>query len=318
MKRLLLLAFTLIAFNYLQAQMQADVEDFESFGLERNTFLNNGGSNGGFQSNNVFLPNTFTSSEFGDFWSGWSISTMRDSVTSGFTNQYSAKPASGFDGSATYAVGFGTNLLKLTEKTVGTPIDGLYLTNNTYAYNSMRDGDAFAKRFGGETGNDPDFFRVTIKSYSEGTLSQDSVLFYLADYRFEDNSQDYIVDTWEYVDLTLLGSVDSLAFSFESSDVGDFGINTPLYICVDQITFTQNVSSTSVAEELGIEIYPNPTSDFIHIKSPVPNLKWSLLDHHGRLLKIGSNELIDLTALARGMYFVSIEGKGVVLPVVKQ
>jgi hypothetical protein len=30
----------------------------------------------------------------------------------------------------------------------------------------------------------------------------DSIEFYLADFRFANNSQDYILKTWEYLDLT--------------------------------------------------------------------------------------------------------------------
>jgi hypothetical protein len=37
---------------------------------------------------------------------------------------------------------------------------GVYVTNTTYAYNSMRDGDMFAKKFGGPTGNDPDWYKL--------------------------------------------------------------------------------------------------------------------------------------------------------------
>ena len=44
----------------------------------------------------------------------------------------------------------------------------------------------------------------------------------LADYRFEDNSQDYIVDTWEFIDVsaTSLNAADTIAFVLSSSDVG--------------------------------------------------------------------------------------------------
>jgi hypothetical protein len=34
----------------------------------------------------------------------------------------------------------------------------------------MRDGDGFGKKFGGTTGMDPDWFKLTIKGYSGGAL----------------------------------------------------------------------------------------------------------------------------------------------------
>ena len=96
----------------------------------------------------------------------------------------------------------------------------------------MRDGDGFAKKFGGVDGTESDFFRLTIHGYAGG-LSTGTVDFYLADFRFGNSGQDYIVDEWTFVDFSALGSVDELRFSFASSDVGAFGINTPLYFAMD-------------------------------------------------------------------------------------
>ena len=62
-----------------------------------------------------------------------------------------------------------------------------------------------------------------------------TVDFYLADYRFADNSKDYIVENWEYVDLSSLGVVKSLEFSLNSSDAGVFGMNTPAYFAMDDL-----------------------------------------------------------------------------------
>ena len=63
-----------------------------------------------------------------------------------------------------------------------TPITGVLVTNSTYAAISMRDGDQFAKKFGGESGDDPDFFRLVAHGYKDGSLT-DSVEFFLADYQ---------------------------------------------------------------------------------------------------------------------------------------
>jgi hypothetical protein len=57
----------------------------------------------------------------------------------------------------------------------------------------------------------------------------------LADYRFLDNSQDFILDEWVFLNLSGLGVVSELQFSFQSSDVGDFGINTPQYFAIDNL-----------------------------------------------------------------------------------
>lgn len=67
-------------------------------------------------------------------------------------------------------------------------MEGFYVINGIYFYFSMLEGDGFVKKFGGEFGDDFDFFFLIIKKYFGGELSIDSVNFYLVDYWFEDNS----------------------------------------------------------------------------------------------------------------------------------
>jgi hypothetical protein len=118
-----------------------------------------------------------------------------------------------------------------------TPIQvpGLYVTNTTYAALDMVTGSTFSKQFGGISGNEEDWFMLTITGKDLGGTPVGTVDFYLADFRFTDNAQDYILDKWEYVDLTSLGIVTSLEFSLTSSDNGDFGMNTPAYFAVDTV-----------------------------------------------------------------------------------
>ena len=112
------------------------------------------------------------------------------------------------------------------------------VTNTTYAALSMRDGDAFAKKFGGESGDDRDFFLLTIEGRDDEGDSVGSVEYYLADFRFDDNSRDYIVDQWTMVDVSSLAGATQLEFSLSSSDVGQFGMNTPAYFAVDHIVLS--------------------------------------------------------------------------------
>jgi hypothetical protein len=102
----------------------------------------------------------------------------------------------------------------------------------------MLQGDSFAKKFGGASGDDADWFKLTIFGMDASNATTGSVDFYLADYRFADNSLDYVVSDWTYVDLSSLGSVNSLGFSLASSDTGAFGINTPAYFAMDSLAVT--------------------------------------------------------------------------------
>lgn len=173
-------------------------------------------------------------------WDGFSYSNTTDVASLSYTNQYSAIPGAGAGGSANYAVGYQPYFGEWS-MTFSTPVSladggGFSLTNTTIAYYSLLNGDGFAKKFGGASGNDPDFFKLTIYGWN-GAAALGAVDFYLADYRFADHAQDYIVNAWTTVDLSAFGgAVDKLTFGLSSSDVGDFGMNTPAYFALDNVT----------------------------------------------------------------------------------
>jgi hypothetical protein len=106
--------------------------------------------------------------------------------------------------------------------------------------------EALAKKFGGDSGNEEDFFKLEIQGF-RGTVATGSVDFFLADYRFADNTQDYLVDQWARVNLSSLGAVDSLKFALSSSDLGQFGMNTPAYFAMDRIAFSAVPEPGSIA-----------------------------------------------------------------------
>lgn len=171
----------------------------------------------------------------------WVYSNMTDTTTAGYTNQHSAITGGGALGSANYGIAFVDFIGTPTTTFAGpTTVSGAYFTNTTYAALSMRDGDGFAKKFGGASGNDADWFKLTINGWNDASQTG-SVDFYLADFRFADNSQDYILDTWASVDLSSLGTVNRLSFTLASSDTGDFGINTPAYFAMDNLAFAAAV-----------------------------------------------------------------------------
>jgi hypothetical protein len=218
-------------------RVEAGTVDFEDLGLSAESFWNGDDASGGFNSGGVDFQNSYIEAWL--YWYGFAHSTMTDTTTEGFTNQYSAYTASGgggVAGSSTYGLFFDDSfndphlVLDTTEL-----VAGFYITNTTYSYLSMSLGDAVAKRFGGDDGTDADWFRLTIYGYDDLGGSTGSVDFYLADFRFEDDSLDYIVDSWRYVDLTTLGAVKELGFELSSSDVTAGFLNTPGYFAMDSL-----------------------------------------------------------------------------------
>lgn len=98
----------------------------------------------------------------------------------------------------------------------------VYICQNAYTYNSITNGDSYAKKF-----TDKDTLSLIIEAYDSGKDAlTNKVVYYLAvDGKFNKG--------WEKVDLSSLGKCDGLAFSFDSTDKGKLGINTPTYFALD-------------------------------------------------------------------------------------
>ena len=217
----------------------ADVADFDDLSLSAASYWNGSDGSGGFSSGLASFNNNY-SVDWGS-WEGFAYSnlTQQTPPLSGWPGlaQYTAMPGSGQSG-ANYAIGFvGFTELPTMTLAQATPLSGAYFTNNNYAYYSMLNGDSPpAKQFGGTSGNDPDWFLLTIEGFDSQNGSTGTVEFYLADYRFADNSLDYIVDDWTRVDLSSLGTVKKVTFSLSSSDNDpQWGMNSPGYFAMDTV-----------------------------------------------------------------------------------
>ncbi len=173
-------------------------------------------------------------------WGGFAASSVVDTTTAGWMNQY-ASFAGGGDASSQYAVGYldtFTPTIPRITLPAGMRADSARITNTTYTALSMLLGtDPPAKKFGGVTGNDADWFLLTITGYAGASVTG-TVEFYLADYRFANNALDYIVDDWMTVNLSGLGNATAMEFAMTSSDNGGFGMNTPSYFALDNLQIT--------------------------------------------------------------------------------
>lgn len=244
MKKYVLLFSFLGCFLLTRAQV---ISDFEGLLPAGDSVLNGSRGTSFVVNGSAEFPITWNP-DFGGFWAAdWAISSVADDTTSGPGNLYGTIAGSGNRESTTFAVGQDGAVIRLLGQAQGQPVRGVYVTNTTYAHNSMRDGDLFAKQFGGPDGTDPDFFQLIIRGYRDSSLTSDSVSFYLADYRFEEDSLDYLVDDWQFVDLAPLGPVDSLQFTLASSDVGEFGLNTPAFFCLDDLLTYDPATEAGVA-----------------------------------------------------------------------
>jgi hypothetical protein len=272
-------------------------------------------SNNHFFSNNIEFDNNYDTS-WNYMASGFAVSTKTDSITPGYTNMYSAANGTGLN-SAAYGVVYGQAVMK-----ANTPMVGFYVNNNTYAYYSMLNGDAFAKKFGGTTGNDPDYFKLIITRKGDVNHPDKSIEFYLADYRFANNRLDYIIRDWTWVDLTPLAYNDELTscttypseiqLTFAGSDTGMFGLNTPMYVCVDNVVLMQKklaINNSNVLENQ-ITLYPNPAVDFINLDINNTNFNYQIIDIKGSLVKQGDySNTVYVGDLTPGVYMIKLNGK---------
>lgn len=242
----------------------ANIATIDDMNLPDQSYWNGSDGSGPFSSDGILFSNYYKADWY--YWEGFAYSNINDTITAGLDGQYNAITVTGQGGTSNYAICYLGFLGILPEVTLSEEgiVYGLYVTNNNYAYYSMLYGDTYSKKFGGDTGNDKDWFKLTITGKDAEETPTGEVEFYLADYRFDDNNLDYIVDTWEFIDLASLGKVKTLEFNLNSSDIGDLGMNTPGYFAMDTVLCQSQPPIIGPYTEAGINGYINPFDNGHH------------------------------------------------------
>ena len=194
-----------------------------------------------------------------DYWYWFGYASRTETKYETLDDQWNNVVGGGYDGSATYGVAFAAEfngpcyVTLLTEPAV---VPGFYITNSSYAYNSLTGGDSFAKKF--EKG---DWFKLTITGYDADDEVTGTKDYYLADLR--DAKTAYIINDWRYVDLSCLGTVAKIGFELSSTDTGDWGMNTPAYFCFDNF----GAEGTEVLPEKNV-VLPLEMATFEELEVP--------------------------------------------------
>jgi len=122
-------------------------------------------------------------------------------------------------------------------------IEGMQICLSSYTYGVIQNGNAFGSgtatplsNVAGGTG----YFKLLAYGFdgSTPTNNGDPVEIFLAKY----NNYSPVVapiTNWTYFDLSALGNVTRVEFNFEGNDSGTYGLNTPAYICIDNVEVTQ-------------------------------------------------------------------------------
>lgn len=135
----------------------------------------------------------------------------------------------GEDNSATWVVSFGSGNGVLEVDDLST-IQSVSLNNTETTVYAVENGQGVARRFGSL--DQDESFLVRFVDLDEG----DSLDFELASFDSV-NEELFVLKDWTSVDLSSLNSR-RIGIEFQSTDTGTFGINTPMYVALDNVVFT--------------------------------------------------------------------------------
>jgi large repetitive protein len=214
------------------------------------SYWNGCGDPGGFASRGAQFNNSYDPTF--DAFSGWSYSNVNDTTTGDYTNGYAAITGTGVGGVGNYAVAFGyKDMFKYGYGGVvpsitipyGMHPQSIMVTNTTYAAIVMRDGNWASSPFGPN-----DWFKLTIT----GTDASNNPLTPVVTVDLAKDGS--ILDCWKAVDLSSLGAAKTLIFDLASSDTGKWGINTPAYFAMDNLTLVPEPSIIALLVTGGLTI----------------------------------------------------------------
>lgn len=172
---------------------------------------------------------TFNTTYAVTYWMGYAVSAR---TATGFTQRTALTPTDTPDqfNNITGKAHSGNNFCVV--QTYGESIDiagaggvkvkGFWYTNSSYTVEVIKNGNDYAKKFG-----QADWLTCTVTGeQADGTKKT-------VDIKLAENG-DYVKE-WKYADLSSLGKVTKLTFAFTGSDSGDWGLNTPAYMCIDDM-----------------------------------------------------------------------------------
>ena len=186
----------------------------------------------GYETDNLTFEH-FYNEEFG-YWGGFALTRKFDTDAANglFENQYAVYNASASEGDGALIYYYDSYNepcdIVLNDATMLTSVR-LNLTTYTYASITDEDINSYARTFA-----DGDYLKVVFTAMSADE-ALDSVECYVVDYR---DGKRFVATNWDIYDLRSLGKgYDAVRVTIETTDVGEYGANTPLYIALDELNF---------------------------------------------------------------------------------
>lgn len=157
-----------------------------------------------------------------------------------------ANKGAGAAGSNTFAIVFGysdNNSMSSCSRMYFTgkaefPLKSVELCNTSYVYGTMMNANPYGTTPDKSLKEAKGWFKAEFYGFdAEGnpTNGGKPVEFYLADYRDGSATYTEAIDAWKTCDLSALGKVNAVEINFKGSDYGQWGLNTPAYVALDNL-----------------------------------------------------------------------------------
>lgn len=169
------------------------------------------------------------------YWTGYAISnrTEKGFTPGNFTptgmpdqfNNVTGKAHSGKNFCVVMPYGETIHLGAKSANAKGAQLKGFWYTNSSYTAHAIENGDGMSTVPGGFTKDDWFKCIVTGMKADSTTVSVEIMLAQNGDY----------VKDWQFVDLSSMGQIKSLSFSFDGTKKNANGVTTPAYMCIDDI-----------------------------------------------------------------------------------
>ena len=243
-----------------------------------------------------YAPSLFT-------WGGVAYSNQtKTTFSSLFPDQFNSVVGHGVNGSKNYAVAYayGQHTVEVRATHSGPAvIPGTFVTNTAWVKEVIQKGTGM--------GDEPHApfhkgdYLLLIASNNKGQ----SIEFPLIDYRSSNDAEHYVIDSWQWLDLSALGETESVIFSMKGTRIANGGTTIPAYFCLDD--FGSEMPAKEIATH-SIEPQATETVDLVKLfteagaaptDSPRAIYTVSTSDDHVATATLQGNKL-RLTAHAAG------------------
>ena len=236
-------------------------------------------------------------------WGGVAYSNQtKTTFNSLFPDQFNSVVGHGVNGSKNYAVAYayGQHTVEVRATHAGPAvIPGTFVTNTAWVKEVTQKGTGM-----GDEPHTPFHkgdYLLLIASNSKGQ----SIEFPLVDYRSSNDAEHYVIDSWQWLDLSALGETESVIFSMKGTRIANGGTTIPAYFCLDD--FGSEMPAKEIAAHT-IEPQATETLDLVKLfteagaaptDSPRAIYTVSTSDDHVATATLQGNKL-RLTAHAAG------------------